>query len=145
MCRRCYRDSGDAMSTAMVVGTGRSGTTWVAEVIDSQVPCRLMFEPFNPDQVEEYRPFHHFQDMRLDAKNADLLSFCSTMMRGELHGRWVDAQLAHLRPRLRLIKDIRPTLMLAWLKQQFPAVPVLVRPAASVRGRPVADAPQMGH
>jgi hypothetical protein len=124
--RRCYRDPGpDAMTTAMVVGTGRSGTTWVAEVIDSQIPCRLMFEPFNPDRVGEFSRFHYFQYMPPDREHPDLLSFCNATMRGELRGPWVDGYLARLFPRLRLIKDIRPTLMLRWLKNQFPDVPVL--------------------
>ena len=139
VCRRCYHDPGpDAMPTAMVVGSGRSGTTWVAEVIDSQIPCRLMFEPCNPDHVEEFRRFHYFQYMRPDEEHPELLAFCDSMMRGDLHGRWVDGHVAHLSPRLRLIKDIRSTLMLGWLKKRFPSVPmlyVLRHPCAVVLSR----------
>ncbi|HKX58690.1 MAG TPA: hypothetical protein VJN00_04895, partial [Steroidobacteraceae bacterium] len=60
-----YRDGNrDERRTFMVAGTGRSGTTWLAELICSQIPCRLMFEPFNPRKVSAYREFNYFQYMR---------------------------------------------------------------------------------
>lgn len=137
--RRVYRDPGsEALPTAIVVGAGRSGTTWLAELIDSQVPCRLMFEPFNPDQVESFRRFSHFQYMRPDDEHAELLAFCRAVVRGELRGRWVDGYSARIFPRLRLVKDIRPTPMLRWLSDHFPHVPVvfvLRHPCAVVRSR----------
>jgi hypothetical protein len=126
------------MPTAMVVGSGRSGTTWIAEVIDSQVPCRLMFEPFNPHRVPECSRFEYFQYMRPGEENADLLAFCRALVRGDLRGRWIDGKLARLRPRLRLIKDIRPTPMLRWLIDRFadlPVVYVLRHPCAVVASR----------
>jgi hypothetical protein len=139
VCRRCYRDPGpEAIPTAIVVGAGRSGTTWLAEVIDSQVPCRLMFEPFNPDQVRQFRRFSHFQYMRPDEENAELLAFCTAVVRGELRGRWVDGYAAHVFSRLRLVKDIRPTPMLRWLSDRFPQLPVLFvlrHPCAVVQSR----------
>lgn len=126
VCRRLSRDAaGAATPTAMVVGTGRSGTTWVAEVIDAQVRCRLIFEPFNPDQVKEFRHFRHFLYMRPDQDDPELLRFCHAVTSGELRGEWVDGHLAHLSSDLRLIKDIRPTLMLRWLANRFPNVPIL--------------------
>jgi hypothetical protein len=124
--RRVYRDrEGARMPTAVLAGTGRSGTTWVAELIDSQVPCRLLFEPFHPGKVEAYRHFHYFQYMAPEGDNAELLGFCRRLLAGEVRGPWVDGHLAHLRPRLRLIKDIRPTPMLRWLHRHFPQVPIL--------------------
>ena len=36
----------------MVAGTGRSGTTWLAEILMNILNYRLMFEPFNPRKVD---------------------------------------------------------------------------------------------
>ncbi len=65
VCRRIYRDTNhDAGSTILVAGTGRSGTTWLADIISEQFKSRLMFEPFHPVLVPEYAEFNYFQYMR---------------------------------------------------------------------------------
>jgi hypothetical protein len=109
----------------MLVGTARSGTTWLAELIDSQIPCRVMFEPFNPDRVVECRSFEYFQYMRPDSEHPALLSYCRRVVGGEVRGRWIDGHATRVFPRLRLIKDVRATLMLRWFHQRFRDVPVL--------------------
>jgi hypothetical protein len=63
--------------------------------------------------------------MRPDAENPELSAFCSRLVAGSLRGGWIDGHLAHVAPRLRLIKDIRSTLMLRWFHGRFPAVPLL--------------------
>jgi hypothetical protein len=137
--QRVYRDRcGTAMPTAVLVGTARSGTTWLAELIDSQVPCRLLFEPFHPGKVPAYSGYRYFQYMPPDADDVQLQEFCSGLLEGRLSGPWIDGHLAHLRPRLRLVKDIRPTLMLKWLSLRFPAVPIIYairHPCAVVASR----------
>jgi hypothetical protein len=126
LLRRVHRDRyADTIPTAILAGSGRSGTTWVAELIDSQVPCRLLFEPFHPGKVGAYRRFHYFQYMPPEGVDDELLAFCRRLFAGEVRGPWVDGHLAHLRPRLRLVKDIRPTLMLRWIQRNFPEVPIL--------------------
>jgi Sulfotransferase family len=126
VCSRAFRDAtSESMRTAMLVGTARSGTTWVAELIDSQIPCRVMFEPFNPDRVEECRSFEYFQYVRPDDDHPALLAYCERLVRGQVRGRWIDSHATHVFPRFRLIKDIRPTLMLRWFHQRFREVPLL--------------------
>jgi hypothetical protein len=61
-----YRDTVGRLDRSMIVaGTARSGTTWLAEIIASQVPCRIMFEPFQPRKVQAYSQFEYFQYLRL--------------------------------------------------------------------------------
>jgi hypothetical protein len=85
----------------------------------------VMFEPFNPEHVAECRPFHYFQYMRPDAEDPALLSFCTRLVNGDLRGRWIDGHATRVFSRFRLIKDIRPTLMLRWFHERFPQVPVI--------------------
>ena len=126
VCRRLYRDSErDAHRSIFVAGTGRSGTTWLADIIGSQLPCRVMFEPFHSRYVDAYRRFNYFQYMRPDAANPELRDYCEKVFTGQIRQAWIDREVAHLRPRYRLIKEIRANLFLMWAKNQFPGIPLL--------------------
>ena len=122
----------------MVAGTARSGTTWLGDLIAAQIPCRVMFEPFHPELVKEYRGFHYFQYMRPDGKNSELHAFAQKIFTGQIRDRWIDRQNESLFPKYRLIKEIRASLMLKWLRVNFPEVPVLLllrHPCAVVQSR----------
>lgn len=137
--RRLYRDRHPDLGRAMIVaGTGRSGTTWVADLVGSQIPVREIFEPFNPHLVPEYRQFHYFQYVRPDAPGREIEDFCRRLLRGEIRGPWVDRRVSRLRPEWRLVKTIRGVLLLAWLRRRFPEVPmvfILRHPCAVVASR----------
>lgn len=109
----------------MVAGTARSGTTWLANIIASQIPCRIMFEPFNPEMVKEFRQFHYFQYMRPTEQNSELFSYCRTIFTGDIRHRWIDCEVTHLFPRYRLVKEIRANLFLNWIHTMFPELPLL--------------------
>jgi hypothetical protein len=138
-CRTLYRDTNrDERRSFMVAGTGRSGTTWLAEIISSQVSCRLMFEPFNPRKVSAYREFSYFQYMRPNERNAGLRDYCRAVFTGDIRDRWIDRGVTVLRPQFRLVKDVRANLMLRWIRREFPAVPLvflLRHPCAVVASR----------
>jgi hypothetical protein len=134
-----YRDGNrDERRTFMVAGTGRSGTTWLAELICSQIPCRLMFEPFNPRKVSAYREFNYFQYMRPGEGDPALRDFCRKVFTGAIRDRWIDRGVSVLRPQYRLVKEIRANLMLRWISGEFPALPIVFiirHPCAVVASR----------
>jgi hypothetical protein len=122
----------------MLAGTARSGTTWLGELIASQLPCRMMFEPFNPRQVAAYDRFEYFQYARPDADDPALERYCTTIFSGRIRHRWIDREVARLRPSLRLVKEIRGNLLLKWIARRFPEVPMLLmlrHPCAVVESR----------
>lgn len=122
----------------MVAGTARSGTTWLAELIASQLPCRIMFEPFNPRKVPGFRQFHYFQYMRPTDRDVELRSFCQAVFNGDIRNDWIDREISLLRPQYRLVKEIRANLFLKWINTQFPEVPLLFiirHPCAVVASR----------
>ncbi len=138
-CRHLYRDSdGDLRRSIIVAGAGRSGTTWLADIIGSQLSCRMMFEPFHSRQVEEFGSFHYFQYMRPNEANERLLDFSRKVLTGRIRHRWIDRHVEVLLPQFRLIKEIRACLFLRWLHDQFPEVPILFivrHPCAVVASR----------
>jgi hypothetical protein len=142
-CSKLYRDKNrDIGNSILIVGTGRSGTTWLADMIASQISCRIMFEPFHSKQVHGFHQFHYFQYMRQEEKNNALYNFCQKIFTGDIRDSWIDRQVDHLNPRYRLIKDIRANLFLKWISENFPQVPILFiirHPCAVVLSRMKLD------
>ena len=108
-----------------MAGAARSGTTWLADLISSQIPSRILFEPFNPDLVSDYRRFHYFQYMRPGTQNPEFYAFAQKVFTGEIRNRWIDRQNERIISRFRLVKEIRANLALKWLHDSFPEVPII--------------------
>jgi hypothetical protein len=109
----------------LVAGTARSGTTWLADLIASQIPSRIMFEPFHPDFVSDYRRFHYFQYMRPGTENPEFHAFAQKVFTGEIRNRWIDRRNERIISKFRLVKEIRVNLALKWLHDSFPQVPII--------------------
>ena len=116
----------DLDKSIVVAGTARSGTTWLGDLIASQVPCRILFEPFHPELVPEYRGFNYFQYMRPGTENPKFQSFAQKVFTGEIRNRWIDRQNERIFPHVRLVKEIRANLALKWLHDHFPEVPIVL-------------------
>jgi hypothetical protein len=128
----------DPQQSILVAGTARSGTTWLGDLIASQIPCRVLFEPFNPDLVPEYSSFHHFQYLQQDVKNQEFYEFAWSVFTGEIHNRWIDRQNERIFSKYRLIKEIRANLALKWIHDNFPEVSmvfIMRHPCAVVLSR----------
>jgi len=122
----------------LVAGSARSGTTWLGDLITSQIPSRILFEPFNPVLVPEYRRFRYFQYMRPGTENPEFSAFARNVFTGEIRNRWIDSQNERIHSKARLIKEIRINLALKWLHENFPEVSIifLIRhPCAVVSSR----------
>jgi Sulfotransferase family len=126
VCKRLYRDTNkDIRKTIMIAGTGRSGTTWLADIIASQIPCRILFEPFHSTMVSEFHQFNYFQYMRPTEPNDILLSYCRKVFTGDIRNNWIDSKVDHIYHTHRVIKDIRTNLFLKWVHNQFPDLPII--------------------
>ena len=116
----------DLDKSIVVAGTARSGTTWLGDLIASQVPCRILFEPFHPELVPEYSGFHYFQYMRPGMENLKFQGFAQKVFTGEIRNRWIDRQNERMFSQVRLVKEIRANLALKWLHDHFPEVPIVL-------------------
>jgi len=126
VCSKIYRDTNhDTGKSIMVAGTGRSGTTWLANIIASQMPGRIMFEPFQSYKVKAFSQFHYFQYMRPTEQNTKLFLYSKNIFSGNIRHSWIDRQVEHIRPQYRIVKAIRANLFLQWLQIHFPEVPLL--------------------
>ena len=137
--RRLYRDpQRDLQRTVLVAGSGRSGTTWLADLLQPELHARILFEPFHSRLVEEYRPFHYFHYLRPDEDHEAMQAYCQRLFSGDIRHPWIDREVEVLRPRMRLVKAIRANLLLGWIRNHFPEVPlvwVVRHPCAVVLSR----------
>jgi hypothetical protein len=139
VCSRLYRDDdGDISKSILIAGAARSGTTWLGDIIASQIPCRIMFEPFHSKLVKQYQRFNYYQYMRPGAEDIELYKYARNVFSGEIRDLWIDRQVEHIYFQRRVIKAVRVNLMMKWLFDKFPVVPqiFLIRhPCAVVLSR----------
>jgi sulfotransferase family protein len=133
-----FNPNPDIRKSILVAGTARSGTTWLGDLIASQIPSRILFEPFNPDLVSDYRHFHYFQYLRPGTENPEFYAFAQKIFTGKIRNGWIDRQNERIFSKFRLVKEIRANLALKWLHDNFPEVPIILivrHPCAVVLSR----------
>jgi hypothetical protein len=129
---------GDHRSSVFLAGSGRSGTTWVSGMINHRNGYRFVFEPFNPGKVRIYRHFRRKQYLRPDDRREEYLGPARTVLTGGLRNPWADRFNRRFVARRRLIKDIRANLLLGWMRENFPGMPIVLllrHPCAVVASR----------
>jgi sulfotransferase family protein len=111
--------------TAFVAGSGRSGTTWVEDLINHRGDHRIVFEPFWGRQVPSFRHFNERQYLRPGDESPRFLDPVRQVLDGKLRSAWTDQMVDRLIYRRRLIKDIRASLFLNWLHHRFQSLPIV--------------------
>ncbi len=117
---------GDHRSSVFLAGSGRSGTTWVSGMINHRNGYRFVFEPFHPGKVRMLRHFRRKQYLRPDDRREEYLGPARTILTGELRNPWADRFNRRFVARRRLIKDIRANLLLGWMRENFPGMPIVL-------------------
>jgi hypothetical protein len=112
-------------TTVLLAGSGRSGTTWVQELINHRHDHRAIFEPFLGSMVPFCSHFQRKQYLRETDDSPEFLGPARTILGGAFRNDWTDQYNDRPIYHKRLIKDIRANLMLHWLHRHFPAVPIV--------------------
>jgi hypothetical protein len=124
--RRLFVDRGDYRRTVLLAGTGRSGTTWLGALVNFDHSFRPMFEPFHAGKIARIRHWRHRQYLRPDETDARYLGPATAILSGAIRHPWIDRDNRRFVARTRLIKDIRVSLLLKWIKRRFPEIPQLL-------------------
>lgn len=105
----------------IVLGSGRSGTSWLANICNYRNSFRYLFEPLNPvhisadEMVSSWCP-----------KHSEAVPFLDRVINGRVRGKWVDSRNNRLFARRRLVKEIRANLMLPWISANYPSARVVL-------------------
>lgn len=108
----------------LVLGSGRSGTTWIAEVLARLNGYRLIFEPFHPFQVNK----EGYARLCLSAEergHAAHIRMVREVLSGGVRGAWVDQLPTAQCAAGRVIKDIHTTNLAPWLRAHYPQTPLV--------------------
>lgn len=108
-----------------LAGSGRSGTTWVQELINHAHDHRVIFEPFLGSVSPFCRHFERRQYLRDADDSRAFLDPARKILDGEFRNEWVDQYNDRPVYHKRLVKEIRANLLLHWLRRHFPAVPIV--------------------
>jgi hypothetical protein len=110
-----------------MIGDGRSGTTWVSDLINYDKRYREMFEPFHPKLIHDMDFIIPHQYMRQHESNKKLTALTSNILNGKFTNPRVDSENRRLLYSGLLIKDIFANLLCYWAVSQFPKTkPVLL-------------------
>lgn len=122
----CYADLGHRIrDTTLVVGTGRSGSTWLAEIVNHRNEYRLVFEPFRGDRVRKARPFKRGHFIEPSEQDHSLAATIDALLAGRVRSWWTDR---HNRRRLttrRIVKEVRITNLLPWIRLRHPGLRIV--------------------
>jgi hypothetical protein len=116
----------DYKNSIFLAGSGRSGTTWVSDIINHKNDYRFMFEPFHPNQVKLCENFRRKQYLRPEDRREDFLLPARIILSGDLRSNWTDHSNDGPISWRRLIKDIRANLLLGWIRANFPGMPMIL-------------------
>ncbi len=132
--------------TTLICGVGRSGTTWVGNVVGAMTKSRVIFEPFifdNNGQLLFARGRNGHFSTRVEmpiyfrniTENENIRSDIENILFGPINGGWINQDLNPGIYYRRLIKEIRANLILSSILQSWPdlrAIFVLRSPHAVV-------------
>jgi hypothetical protein len=121
-----YLDRGDGPKDAVLLaGHDRSGTTWIAEVLNHRRDFRYVFEPFHPGRVDATEVFTPRLYLRPDDSDPRYVGAARAVLSGRVRSLWADKYNRAPVPRRRLIKEVRSNLLLPWLAGTFPETPIV--------------------
>ena len=127
MIKQAHFDlGGDHRDAIFLAGSGRGGTTWIAEMINYNNAFRFIFEPFNPLKMPLCGAFGNRQYIRPGDTRPEFVDAARAIVTGRFRNGWADYYNHRVVSKKRLIKDIRAHLCLRWLFELFQGMPIVL-------------------
>jgi hypothetical protein len=115
----------DYRRTLLLVSSARSGSTWLSDILEESLRCRMVFEPLRRDRVPLARnvPWGRYSDPgEPDPALDDVLR---RILTGRVRSQWSDKFNRYRLPRHRLVKEVRATNLLPRIANQYPEMPIV--------------------
>jgi hypothetical protein len=116
----------DHRSSIFIAGTGRSGGTWLSEIINQHNEYRFVFEPFHPKRTPWMKPFGERVYLRPEDDDREFLKLARSIVTGRVRHPWTERFNRRFIARQRLIKEDYANLMMKWLQVNFPGMPLIL-------------------
>lgn len=127
-------------NTIFLAGCARSGTTWVSDIINHQNEYCYIFEPFWSEKINIFKKLElcNAKYLNCNTENQELLTAIKFVLTGRLRNSWSDQYNQTFITNKRLVKAVRANLLLAWLHNHIPSLPIILllrHPCAVVNSR----------
>jgi hypothetical protein len=116
----------DHRQSIFIAGTGRSGGTWLSEIVNQRNEYRIVFEPFHAKRAPWMKPFPARPYMRPDENHPELLNLARSIVTGRIRSPWTERFNRRFIARRRIIKEDYANLMMKWLHVNFPGMPLVL-------------------
>lgn len=113
-------------NSIFLAGTGRSGTTWLSDIINYKNEYRYIFEPFYNSKLNICNNFTYKQYLRPDNRDKKYIIPAQLILTGKIRNYWTDSHNRKIIANKRLIKDIRANFLLKWLFENFPGIKIIL-------------------
>lgn len=126
--RRPLNDSCNAADSIVLASCGRSGSTWLANLLNWDSEYRYLFEPMHHVWVDEFtrQPRYAYLPSNGTAPEAqELLQLVVDAFSGRISNPWIDQFNPQRQPSRRLVKAIRGNLVLPGFVRACPDTPVV--------------------
>jgi len=80
--------SGDTIATPIIVGSGRSGTTWIQDVLAQTNGYATIFEPLHPDAVPAMAAYAG-RYLQAEDRCGELESYLEQVFSGRIRNTWI--------------------------------------------------------
>lgn len=120
-----FEKNNEIKNSIIIDGVGRSGTTWLAEILADILHYRQIFEPFRPDKVEIFSEFQYKEYIPPSYRNDEYFNIFKRILAGKIKNRWINQDNRVFRAQGRIIKSIRASFFLKWIKNNFPEIPII--------------------
>lgn len=113
-------------NTVFLASMGRSGSTFLSNLINCDNNFRILFEPFRFDLVDQARDFVYPFYLRPENSDSKYVLSAQKIVSGRIQSKWVNKENRSMFPKARLIKDIRANFFLKWLHNNFPEMKIIL-------------------
>lgn len=112
---------------AWLIGDGRSGTTWLSDLINAERNMLERFEPFHPNKNPRFGAWRKLEYRRPGVVDDVLEPELRATFEGRYWSEWSDSHARKWIFRGILVKDIFASLLLKWAVERIPDIrPVLL-------------------
>jgi len=119
----------------IIAGSGRSGTTWLLNIVSSLPGYRVVFEPFHEKRCKEFfnflppRPY-----LRVNENNEKLKNYITNLLSKRIKNEFINSRNKRFITYQTIIKFIRANLVLDWIYHNFhiPIIFIIRHPCAVV-------------
>lgn len=110
-----------------LLGDGRSGTTWVSNLINNKKQHKVLFEPYHPLFTEMIQDYPSNMYLRPGVQSPLLSVFSNKVFSGQFISPRVEKQNRSILYKGLLVKDIYANLLACWVFEKYPKIkPILL-------------------